>query len=324
MAVRRDKRWGDGGEAMIGWKGLVFLLLCACAGSPAQAELSPQGQQQDPELQALIRKSNAYIGLMNRTLRAVESWNRYRSWVNPRSGPTGRERVIYGMYSLYDVREEIAKANEAASSPPSLPGVDASVKRYILAYNSFAPLVAEAEGYYERKDYLADKFAEGKELHAKLAPAAETFLQARADFEREMNAIKNDLDARELADIERREGRKARWHMRNVMVSAQKVVDLLPTGYSLVVDLPEFDAALDNFAAAVKVMDAYAAANPNSFGVFESQPRAYLGKLREFRQKIEGTKGDARRANTWNDLSWLVNDYNMMVSTSRNATAIAR
>ena len=291
-------------------------------GTRRLAQQSPQGQQQDPELRALIRKSNAYVGLMNRTVRAVESWNRYRTWVNPMSGPTGRERVI--LYSLYDAHEEITKATEATASAPALPGVDDSVKRYIVAYNNFAPLVAEAQGYYERRDYLADKMAGGKALHAKLAPAAETFLAARAEFEREMNVIKTDLDVRELADIERREGRKAHWHVRNVMVTAQRLVDLLPTGYSLIVDMAEFDKALDSYTAAVKEMDAYSAANPNSFNVFESQPRSYLGKLREFRQKIEGTKGDARRANSWNELSWLVSDYNMMVSTSRIATTFAR
>jgi hypothetical protein len=312
---------------MIHFRRWAVAALCVFASVPALAQSAPppgQQQQQDPELQALIRKSNAYIGLMNRTLRAVESWNRYKSWVNVKTGPTGRERIVYGLYSLYDVRDEIAKAKEAAASAPALPGVDAAVGRYIDAYNNLAPVIAQAEGYYERKDYMSDKMAEGKALHAKMHPAAETFLVARAEFEREMSTIKADLDARELADIERREGRKARWHVRKVMTAAQKMVDLLPSGSAPVVDLPEFDKALDVYAATVKDMDMYAAANPNSFFVFESQPRSYLGKLREFRQKIGRTKGDARRANVSFDMTWLVNDYNMMVSSSRSATTFSR
>ena len=59
---------------------------------------------------------------MNRTLRAVESWERYTSWVNVRTGPTGKERYItYGLYSLYDVRDEIRKAGEATALPPAAP-----------------------------------------------------------------------------------------------------------------------------------------------------------------------------------------------------------
>ena len=40
------------------------------------------------------------------------------------------------------------------------------MKRYISAYEKLAPLITEANGYYERKDYLADKMAAGKTLHA--------------------------------------------------------------------------------------------------------------------------------------------------------------
>ncbi|MCA0420866.1 MAG: YiiG family protein, partial [Proteobacteria bacterium] len=58
----------------------------------------------DDDLQAAITKSNAYTGLMNRTLRAIQSWERYGSWVDMKKGPTGKERYItYGLYSLYDV-----------------------------------------------------------------------------------------------------------------------------------------------------------------------------------------------------------------------------
>lgn len=298
----------------------VVLALLAPFGAAAQQQQSPE----QASLDALIRKTNAYVGLMNRTLRAVESWNRYKSWVNVKTGPTGRERIVYGLYSLYDVRGEIEKANQAMAGEPKLPALDATVKRYIDAYGNLAPLIGKADGYYERKDYLADKMAEGKALHAQLAPAAETFLVARRELESEMANVKSDLDKRELASIEAREGRKARWQVRNVMIAMRPVIDLLPSGSSPVVDLPAFDKALADYAAAVKEMDAYSAAHPDSFHVFEDQPRSFLGKLREFRQKIGRTKGDARRARVSNDLTWLINDFNMMVSTSSSATVFAK
>lgn len=309
----------------------AFLALCLIAplSASAQVQQAPGGEQkaapgQENELQALIGKTNAYVGLMNRTLRAIDSWNRYKSWVNVKTGPTGKERIIYGLYSLYDVRGEIEKANLAISSEPKLPALDASAKRYIDAYSNLAPIITQADGYYERKDYMSDKMAEGKELHAKMVPAAETFLVARREFEGEMAGIKRDLDRRELAAIEAREGKRARWQVRNVMIAMRPVVDLLPSGSSPMVDLPAFDKALDAYAAAVKEMDAYSAANPNSFHVFESQPRSWLGKLREFREKIGRAKGDARRAGVGNDLTWLINDFNMMISTSSSATTFSR
>ncbi|HEX6610078.1 MAG TPA: YiiG family protein [Hyphomicrobiaceae bacterium] len=279
---------------------------------------------QTPDMQAGIAKTNAYIELMNRTLRASESWNRYASWANVKTGPTGKERIVYGLYSLYDVRELIEKARAAAAQPPAYPALDETVKRYIAAYEALAPLVTEADGYYERKDYMSDKMAGGKALHAKLAPAAQAFLTERKALERDMEAVKSDLDRRQLAAIEQSEGRKARWHVRNVMIEAKVMVDLLPSNAAPVVDLPAFDKALDRYAAAVKEFDAYSAATPNSFFVFESSPRNLLGKLREFRQKVGRTKGDARKAGVGHDLTWLINDYNMMVSTSQSATTFSR
>ena len=84
------------------------------AGRPQTAAKKPA---QDPELQAAIAKSNAYTSLSNRTIRAIESWDRYKSWVDMKKGPTGKERYIsYGLYSLYDVKDEIAKAEPPPAS----------------------------------------------------------------------------------------------------------------------------------------------------------------------------------------------------------------
>ena len=279
---------------------------------------------QNPELQAAIAKSNAYIGLMNRTLRASDSWRRYSSWVNLKTGPTGKERYIdYGLYSLYDVRSEIEKALAATTQPPLVPELDATMKRYIEAYQVLAPLITQANGYYERKDYKSDGMAEGKALHVRLAPAAETYLRERKLLDGQMRAFKAEVDARDLAAIEAADGRKGRWHVKNVMMAAGDIIELMPSAASPVVDMKVYDEALARYALAVREMDMFSQATPNQFSVFESQPRSLLGKLRDFRDKLAKSKGDARRG-AGNDMNWIINDYNMMVSTSRNATQFAR
>lgn len=290
--------------------------------SPAASQTQPSADRQS--LSAAIEKSNAYIGLMNRTLRAVESWDRYLSWVNVKTGPTGRERYIdYGLYSLYDVRDEIRKARAATIRQPHAPELDATVARYIDAYEALAPLLTSANGYYERKDWKSDKLAEGKALHAKMVPAATGFLAERQALERQMRGFKGDIDRRSLAAIEAEEGRSARWHIKNVMVEAGRMIELLPSSAAPVVDLKSFDAALAIYAAAVKEMDHFAEAYPGKFSVFESQPRSLLGKLRDFRDKLARAKGDARRG-AGGDLTWIVSEYNMMVSASDSATRFSR
>ncbi len=309
---------------------VVMAALAASASARAEtaAPADPAGASsadaaQSDATQAVIAKLNAYVGLLNRTLRASESLSRYESWVNMKSGPTGKERIVYGLYSLYDVRDEIEKAKAAIPEAPAMPELDAAMPGYIAAYEALAPIVAEADGYYERQDYKDDRFAEAKKIHARLAPAGAAFKAERAKVEALFAVEKAKGDLAELSAIEQAQGRKARWHVSNVMIRARQVMDLLPSNEKPVVAMPAFEAAVLAYAGAVKEMDAYGAANSNSFFVFESQPRSLLGKLREFRDKLQKAKGDARRG-AGRDLTWIVNDYNMMVSTSQSATQFAK
>lgn len=290
---------------------------------PARAE-SPALPPASADLGAAIAKSNAYIELMNRTLRAVDSWSRYTSWVNVKKGPTGKERYIdYGLYSLYDVKDEIAKARGAIGKLPTSPELDAAAERYIAAYETLAPLITAANGYYERRDYKSDKMVEGKALHAKMVPAAEVFLRARADIERHMRTFKRDLDRQSLAAIAAQEGQGPNWHVKNVMMSAQDVIEQLPQGRQPA-DMKAFDAALDTYAKAVREFDLFAEAYPNKFSAFESQPRSLLGKLRDIRDKLAKRKGRVDDQFVGMDLTFLVSQYNMMVSIAQSATRLGR
>lgn len=292
---------------------ILAALLAVAFGAPAVAQDRPAP---DAALQATIAKSNAYTALLNRTLRAVESWDRYRSWVNMQRGPTGRERyIVYGLYSLYDVRGEIEKAEQAVTQEPAMPDLDDAIRRYIQSYRTLAPLITRANVYYERKDYQDDGAALGRELHREMVPAAEAFLKDRADVERAMRALRTDLNSRELADIERREGRSARWNVRNVMIAARGVMDLMPTNERPVVDMAAFDEAIQRYAAALRELDKLKETDPDGASILDSQAGSWLGSLREYRQKLARARGDARRAGG-HERTWIINNYNMMVSMS--------
>ncbi len=289
---------------------------------PAQSAASaPAGEA---ELQAAISKSNAYTALMNRTLRAIQSWERYASWVDMKKGPTGKERYIdYGLYSLYDVTGEIQKAEEAAARAPKLPEIDATVLSYIKAYQELAPLITRAERYYDRKDYRDDNLAEGQKLHAQMVPAAKTFLELRARLDAGMRVYKTALDAQELAALESREGKSARWQVRNVMVNARAVIDLMPSNEKPIVDLKAFDAAVAGYARAVREMDDFKDKNPGKSLFVDSQASSWLGKLRDFSSKLAKSKGDVRRGAA-NDANWIVSSYNTMITLSESAVRFSR
>ena len=299
---------------------LAMIVGVAPPGAALAQDGTPAAQADDAAaaLEATTQKFNAYIEFMNRTLRASESLDRYKSWVNMKTGPTGRESIIYGLYEPYDTQSEEAAATAALTKPPSLPDLDSAMRDYIAANAALAPILREANGYYERADYKTDKMAGGKALHPRIVAAAGPFLAARAHLETVMRAEKAKVDDLRLAAIEKREGRKANWHVANIMMKAQRIVDMLPSDAQPVIDIAAFDAAMADFGAAVKDMDGYSAAHPNSFSAFESEPRELLSQLRDLQQALDRAKGDGRRANA--DTTWIVNDYNMMVTTSQSAT----
>lgn len=304
--------------------GLALILAAfAGAGGAARADepaaVTDTAEAADNALAKSAKKMNAYVEFMNRSLRAQELLDRYKSWVDFKNGPTGRERIIYGLYDVYDTTREASAATAALPQPPAMPELDAAMRDYIAANAALGPVLNEASAYYEREDYKSDKMSGGKALHARIVAAAGPFLAARAQVEAAFSIEKAKLDERQLASVEKRLGRQADWHVMNVMIHARRVVDLLPTNKHPVIETAPFDAAVAYYAAAVKAMDAYGAGKPNAFFVFELQPRSLLGKLREFQDKIDRAKGDARRGGG-GDLTWIINDYNMMVTTSQNAT----
>lgn|GEM_PF-399363 len=311
---------------MIGKIGAAFLLAFLASASLNGVTLADDASTEaakpdDAEagLRAATAKFNAYVEFLNRTLRASESIDRYKSWVNWTQGPTGRERIIYGLYDVYDTTSVAAAATAALTKEPLLPELDAAMRDYIAANAALGPILNEANGYYERADYKVDKMAEGKVLHAKIVAAAGPFLAARAKVDALITVEKEKVDLARLDAIEKREGRSANWHVANVMLRARRVMDLLPSNAKPVVDLAPFHAAMADYGDAVKAMDAFGAGKPNAFFVFESQPRSLLSKLRDFQEAIDRVKGDARRGGG-DQLTWIVNDYNTMVTTSQNAT----
>ncbi|SER33466.1 Protein of unknown function [Faunimonas pinastri] len=302
---------------------MLIGLACVSPALAQQPEAPTQAEAASPAAtEAVLGKLNAYVALLNRTLRASKSLDRYESWVEMKKGPTGREMNIYGLYSLYDVRSEIGEASAAASAAPAMPELDAAIPAYIAAYQRLAPIVTKADAYYEREDYRADKMAEGKAMHKDLASAGDAFLAERKKVDALYTAEKRKSEVMELAMIEQQQGKKARWHVSNVMIRASHVMDILTDPDAKKLDMAAFRETLGAYAGAVKDMDNYSADNPNSFFTFESEPRSLLGKLRGFDEKLNKSKGRLTQS-AGSDLEWIVNDYNSMISSARSATTFS-
>lgn len=308
--------------------GLTATALCVLMlyAAPAAAQ---QQQQQDisarsvelglkeiPEAQidAYVAKSNGVVGLLNSSMRGSESWRRYLSWVDAKKGPTGKERIIYGLYSVgSSSKDAIEKARKSAAAEPAIPALDGATKELAAAFEALVPILNEAEAYYDRKDYLSDGMKGGKELHAKLVPAASAFLSARMKAEQLQEQFKDLLDRQQLARIEKAEGKSVRWHTRNTMMLAKKAVDLMPRDPRKPGDLKAFDAALTEFGEAVRTFDT-AVRESGKLGSVDSYPRDILGKLREMRANLGKGRVDPMTFSM--DVDGVITRYNMMITMS--------
>jgi hypothetical protein len=293
-------------------------------GTPADAQQPPGaaprieiGLAEIPEAQTedYVRKSNAIVELLNTSLRASESWFRYLSWADAKKGPTGKERIIYGLYSVSDssAKDAIEKARLGAAGEPAIPPLDAATRELADAFEALVPILNEAEAYYDRKDYLYDKMKGGRELHARLVPAALTYLAAREKAENLQEQFKDLLDRHQLARIEKAEGKSVRWHARYTTMLAKRAVDLMPRDPRKPGDLKAFDAALASFGDAVKEYDTIVRKSGKSSS-FDSHTRDILGKLREMRAEIG--KGRVNGMSYGMDVDGVISSYNWMIRST--------
>lgn len=193
----------------------VFALILARVAAAAAPDKGPDKS---------IAKMNAYVGCINRlSERSYSSRERYFSWA-ARSGPTGRERIIYGTYTIYDTagcRNNVAAAN---AMEPHDAELEAAASAYADAVGRLEPLLKEADDYYTRQDYKDDAMARGKALHPRLIAAWDEFAAADDRLRHEVEAINDRRALEKLAAIEKDEGRKAHYYIEAVMIRAKTVL----------------------------------------------------------------------------------------------------
>jgi len=217
------------------------------------------GQRADDD-QALLEKLNGYIrDCLNRYSKSVHgAEERYFSWlVDPKKGPTGKERIVNGVYDI-SLDPEACKAAIARSNaaPPKKPDLEKLAEAYSAALSAVVPVINDAHKYYERGDYKDDKMARGRQLHAKLVGAFETFDKADTDLSQLVDQVQEDLDRRELVRIEKEEGKKGHWHTLNTTLLAKP---LLREGAKDVtkINLVALTAASDGFEKGVDAFEAW-------------------------------------------------------------------
>lgn len=303
-------------------------LLCAPLVTPLA---SPAAAQTPPP--SLTQKLNAYVGCINRlSARAYDSRKRYFSWAG-KNGPTGRERIIYGTYTIYDTADCKKNVSQANFMEPRDAALEAAATAYTDAVGALEPLLKEADDYYVQQDYKDDKMAKGKALHPKLVAAWDAFAAADKTLRAEVEAINDRRAAERLAEIEQKEGKQARYHIEALMIQAKR---LLRAEDSDKHDLAAIEQALKDYEDIVKGAEKFsgsAAMDRTKIGsMFINNAKSYLVTAKQLMRRIRDRKpysfGDKMMLSAGS--GWMVEgspqrllrDYNQLVDAYNRGARI--
>ena len=290
------------------------LLLAPLAVQPAAAQTPPA-----------VAKINAYVGCLNRlSARAFDSRARYFSWA-AKSGPTGRERIIYGLYTIYDTSDCAKNVDKANALEPHDAELEAAASAYAKAATKLETLLKEADDYYSQQDYKDDRMAKGKALHPRLVAAWDAFASADKSLRAGVETINDRRALEKLAAIEQSEGRKARYHVQAVMIQAKR---LLRAEDGAKPDLAEITKALADYETIVKESEQFTAggADGKIGSFFMNNAKSFLvtakALMRRIRDHVPYSSGDKMMLGTGAG-GWMVEgspprllrDYNQLVDS---------
>lgn len=290
------------------------LLLAQGLDNPAGAQVQVPTSQ--------MQKINAYVACINRlSARAHSSRERYFSWASA-TGPTGKERIIYGTYTIYDT-SDCRKGVEAANPlEPRMPELEAAATAYVAAVSVLEPLLTEADDYYKQENYKDDNMAKGRALHPRLVAAWNAFAGADDRLRAGLDVVQDRRAMEALAEIEQTEGRKGRYHAEALMLRAKLVLRAQNTSAP---DLSGITKALADYEAIVGDAEKYAAAAEDGKAVSDLvRPAKELlitskQLMRRVRDKVPYSQGDRMMLNSGG--GWmvegsqprLVRDYNQLI-----------
>jgi len=304
--------------------------LAFAAAALAAPLLSQTASAQTPPPSSVTEKLNAYVGCINRlSERSYESRARYFSWVG-KNGPTGRERIIYGTYTIYDTADCRKNVDKANTLEPRDAALEAAASAYVEAVSKLEVLLKEADDYYHQENYKDDRMAKGKALHPLLVAAWEEFARADKALRGGVEVINDKRALERLATIEASEGRKARYHVEALMIHAKRV---LRAEEKDTADLAAITQALSDYENIVKAAEQISGDGDAKIGsMFMGSAKSFLTTakqlMRRMRDKVPYSSGDKMMLNSGG--GWMVEgspprlmrDYNQLIEAYNRGARI--
>lgn len=238
------------------------------AEKQAQKQAATSETQQAEEVDKdgeLADKLSEYISCLNGATRNVfDSKNRYLEWIkDEKVGPTGKERIVYGIFEVHQSDSCIKDLDEAKAKKPPLADIEAAAQTYRGALEKVTADVKTAFAYYSQDDYKDDKFAKGKAMHPTLMASFDAFKTANDAFETKVVTLNEEVGKRQLAKIQKDPDRVLEFRQRSVVNEAKALVKAAEVKTLAELDGAKYDATLDAYAKTVTDLDDYTTKNPD-------------------------------------------------------------
>jgi hypothetical protein len=279
----------------------------------SQAEADPQ------------QKLNLYIDCYNRASDSFgRSLQRYASWIkNMDVGPTGQERVVYGLYSVQGAEDCQKAVAQAQALPPAMPALDQAAVAFTTSLAPLQKTITEAYAYYDRENYKDDGFAKGKALHKPLDEQARAFHAANDKFSDALDDANDAQQRAHLAQMEKEGGRNLAYYHLATMIQSKMLLRLLTQEQP---DIAKIGENIDALEKTIDDMSKVEGEKPMMWSSYESRVDSFRKAAKELwrRQRDKTPYSTGERSLVGTSGGWmvpgspdkLVHDYNEMVAHS--------
>jgi hypothetical protein len=254
----------------------------------------------DEQIQA---KLDPYVDhCLNRFARQVfDAEGRYLQWVNRETGPTGRERIVYGIHNVSGEVTECSNAvARAAPLQPSMPVIEAAALRFSAALNAVVPLVRQANAYYgNRMTYQGDNMAQGRILHPQLITAFDNFTAAHRALSDELGRQQDAATEAFLSRVRNDPNQVVEFHLKNDQLMARRIIRLTRAwhvsnrGDLTGIDVNELAPQVQQYEQGLNALQGAAITNPRQSArivglpSYQASCRTYLMQLQRLVLRLQ-------------------------------------
>jgi hypothetical protein len=295
----------------------LFIMLALNAGCTQLAKLKGSGAS--TETTAVGQKLDLYVQCLNDVDGALHhTYAEYTARVDRAKGPA-KDHAPTSLYIRNEIEPCFDKLKQGAAAPPPRAELDAAAQGYLAALQQLAPVLKEATEYYRQEDYKDDNFAKGKQLHAPLLAAFESFDKASEQFHTALDAEDERFKERELSEIEQQQGRNLSYFSRAVMLRAKQLVKL---GQAEPFDLAKYQSALDAYTQSVDEAANYFTAHRAELGdrvsCWQTVERAARDFLKEGKEKVRNLRENKKPQPGLFSSDRFIDAYNSLIMMSNN------